>query len=445
MNRKNSNLPGTLIHIFVLLFTLLLINFMSPIFSLFITSWLVVIIFILAISYNHFILKMHLLSFPQVYLAVTFIFTSGTLLLYALGMDTAFDKFKWFDEFFLIKANELVFLSIVCFQLGLHFPIVSSKFSDNDFDYSFLRVVALTLFITSCFLLIFVYPSFLTIMLKSGYQNFVFFRQQNDVRIPITILHWLLPLTCIILACTCESSQQRKTAYVTGAITCTMFLLTGDRGGCFSFLLAFLVSVRLSGKVFSNFRIILLALSIIFIIPILFELRNLNDFQIDNPFEKALQETGSSLQVLLGTMMIIPETENYMYGEAYLSAVQKIIPNLGSWKASDEVTLSLWIKNYMNPERSGLGFLKIAEAYSQFGIIGVCVVFLLFGIWMSSWFIKLEQGKKNTYDFAWKSFSFYIVLIWIRNHAVVSVRPIIWTFLLLLVIKFFAKLIWKQK
>ena len=448
MNRQNF-LPLLTLSFFTLSLFTMVVYFYSPVFlSLKIATLCILLVFTASVVYNFFILRIPLLSHPQVYLAVTFLFTSGCLFIFLFGSEVAFDKFKWFSEEFLIKSVEIVIIAILSFQFGLHLSLYKTNKSKDTHQEKSIHAtpvfsIAFMLILLSFFVFVLIYPSFLFRTFQYGYMDYVFYQQENDVRIPTTLLNWLLPLCSMMLALSARTALQRKTAYFVGFTLCFIFLFTGDRGGCFSFLLSFLLAMRIK---LNSLQVVALALSILFVIPLLFEFRQLNEVQVLNPMEKALQETGSSLQVLMGTVMLVPESEEFMYGESYVSAIETVIPNLGAWKRSDEVTtLSKWIQLHMNPSGSGLGYLQIAEAYAQFGIAGVYFVFILFGIVIGNWHIAMSDAHSHMYLSIWRSYSFYILLIWIRNHAMVSVRPIIWSYLLLMFIKLFIDLFWKRK
>ena len=445
MNRSDIVILN-LVSFFATFFFLCFVYLFSPMFSLTITSTGVVLVFFAAIFYNHYVLKMHLLSFPQVYLAVTFLFTGSGLLLYLLGSDIAFHKFKWFDGMYLIKAAELVILTVLSFQFGVHLSLFSKPRSKKDIskDSVPLRFVAAVSALVAIGIFVFVYPSFFVQMFQVGYADFVLYQAQNDVRVPTTLLYFLFPLLAIIFACTWRNDNEKILAYFAAAVVCTLFLLVGSRFGCFSFLLTFLITMRTRGSRISNVQIVLLALMILFIIPIIFQMRNLSEVQMDGLFEKALQETGSSLQVLMGTMMIIPETEDYMYGEAYIYSIKEIIPNIGNWQSTEEKVLSRWIHAYMNPQGSGLGFLQIAEAYSQFGVIGVWIFFIIFGILLGNWYIRLEYQSVESYMYIWYGYGFYAILNWVRNHSGLSIRPIVWSYIFLLAVRIIVNSYWKH-
>ncbi|BBM84175.1 O-antigen polysaccharide polymerase Wzy [Candidatus Uabimicrobium amorphum] len=447
MNRQNF-LPLLTISFFMPLLFTMMVYFYSPMFSsLEVATVCVILVFAISVAYNYSLLKIPLLSYPQVYLAVTFLFTSGCLFIFLCGSEQAFDKFKWFSEEFLIKSIEAVIIAILSFQFGLHLSFCRAKkekrLTEQQRDHANpIFFIASSLVLFSFFILFFVYPSFLFRTFQHGYMDYVIYQQENDVRIPTTLLHWLVPLSSTMMALSFRTSFQKKIAYLVGLTLCIIFLLTGDRGGCFSFLLSFLIAMRIN---LNSLQVITLALAILFVIPLLFEFRGLNEIQTTRPIEKALQETGSSLQVLMGTMMIIPGSESHTGGKSYIMAIESIVPNLGAWKLRDEETMSKWIHSHMNPLGSGLGYLKIAEAYAQFGLWGVYFVFVLFGMLIGNWYIDALHQRDYIYSSVWKCYGFYIMLIWIRNHAVVSIRPIVWSYLLLLIIKVCVDLFWKRR
>lgn len=104
----------------------------------------------------------------------------------------------------------------------------------------------------------------------------------------------------------------------------------------------------------------------------------LNDEEKGNPVLFTLSEMGGSLQPLMNTMHIIPDQQNFRYGQSYLYATTTIIPNVGIWKihpATKYSNLGKWLKEYLNLPY-GPGFSIVAEAYYNFGYFGFIIMFI---------------------------------------------------------------------
>ncbi len=98
-----------------------------------------------------------------------------------------------------------------------------------------------------------------------------------------------------------------------------------------------------------------------------------------NPVLFTLSEMGASVQPLMRTMNIIPENQNFRYGESYLYALTTIVPNVGIWDihpATKHSNLGKWLQEYYNLP-FGPGFSIVAEAYYNFGYYGFLMMFIL--------------------------------------------------------------------
>ncbi len=106
---------------------------------------------------------------------------------------------------------------------------------------------------------------------------------------------------------------------------------------------------------------------------------NLYDEKKGNPVLFTLSEMGASIQPLMRTMYIIPNSQDFRYGESYMYAVSTIIPNIGIWKihpATKHSNLGNWLKDYYNLP-FGPGYSIVAEAYYNFGYYGFIMMFFL--------------------------------------------------------------------
>jgi oligosaccharide repeat unit polymerase len=407
------------------------------------------LLFLFSFFFNKKFLKLDILSLPQIYLLITFLYTSGLLTLYAFGLEELRFTVRWYDEKYAEIAIKMIIMAVLSLEAGIcmsffyKYNNVNNKTIDIKDNYSdtlfklgiFLFIVAISVLILST-----ITGSGYSSILKYGYKDFKLTLKGSDVRFFLTALSWLLPVSVIIMASGVRSKNQYKYLYLFSVLTMTAFFLAGDRGGAFSFLIALVFTLTLIGKKFSYTKILIGAILVLLLVPIIKELRQQPISQTlssgielnfeESPFFKAFSETGSSFQTFLGTVTIIPEIENYRFGVDYIEAFSKLVPNVGSWKppTSESVGLTSWITSHMNPgEYGGLGFLQIAEFYVQFGVFGIVAGFLIIGYFLTKWQKKCEAGLSDRRWVAINGCILCFLIIWIRNDIFNFIRPAAWS------------------
>lgn len=408
--------------------------------------------------FNIYFLKLNILSLPQIYLVVTFMYTSGLLTLHAFGLADLIFLVRWYNDYYASIAIKTIMMAVFTFEAGLcvatfyaHKGAVDEK-AGLEYEYSetlFKLGMVCFVFAILVIALTTVTGSGFSTMFKYGYKDFKLGIKNTDVRFFLTALSWLLPASLIIMAAGIKSTRQTIICYIFSAIAMGLFFIAGDRGGAFSFLLALVFTLRLIGKKFSYAKIFAGAVLVLLLVPVVKDLRHQPISQIvsqgielrleESPFYRAFAETGSSFQTLLGTVMIVPEIENYRYGTTYLFSLSKLVPNLGKWKPYYRESLTSWITSYMNPgEYGGLGFLQIAEFYVQFGILGIAAGFFVTAFFLTKWHQRCETGLSDRRWVAINGCLLCFLLVWIRNDIYNFIRPAVWSVALILVWSYFA-------
>ncbi len=411
------------------------------------------LLFFLSFLFNKHYLKLQILSLPQIYLLITFIYTSGLLTLHAFGLEELRFTVRWYDEYYAELAIKMIIMAVLSLEAGICMAFfckyrnqslnkvnIKDNYSETLFSLGiFLFIVAISILILST-----ITGSGYYSIIKYGYKDFKLTLKGSDVRFFLTALSWLLPVSVIIMASGVKTKRQYKLLYVLAALTMTAFFLAGDRGGAFSFLIALAFALSLIGKKFGYAKIIIGAILILLLVPIIKDLRQKpiseivsSGFELsleESPFFKAFSETGGSFQTLVGTVSIIPEIESYRYGSDYVKALSKLVPNLGAWKpAPESVGLTSWITSYMNPgEYGGLGFLQIAEFYVQFGVFGIVAGFFVIGYFLTKWQKKCETGLSDRRWVAINGCLLCFLIIWIRNDIYNFIRPAAWSMFIIL-------------
>lgn len=134
----------------------------------------------------------------------------------------------------------------------------------------------------------------------------------------------------------------------------------------------------------------------------------------DNMIISLMGELGNTMSTLIETMKLVPSQYAHLHGSSYLYALTWILPGF--------LTGDIWMKASMNNwidtvryTGSGWGFSTTAEAYFNFGYMGV-LVFLVVGFVVAKLFKKLDRNfyQRNPVEFALSFILFNRLLIFSR-------------------------------
>ena len=160
---------------------------------------------------------------------------------------------------------------------------------------------------------------------------------------------------------------------------------------------------------------------------------NLQDafLSIDNPGIATLDEMGGSMATVAHTVELVPSARPYDCGIDYLYAASTLFPNL-FWNLHPAVArglLSSWLVWEVDPFFAEAGgsydFSCIAEAYLNFGSIGVPAVMLVLGLLYSK-FVLWAQRSRDPLKLAMVATYGVFVLKYARTEASWIVRPLVW-------------------
>jgi len=146
------------------------------------------------------------------------------------------------------------------------------------------------------------------------------------------------------------------------------------------------IALARAGKTLTPGRAIAAAATVLLLIPIVRDvresgLRGLASAVVSVPGLNALTEMGGSLHPVEKVVRWHAEGEPYAQGASYLAPFERgaarVLPGLRAAKADDDLRLM----NVLVLDRIGpIGFSPVAEAYRNFGPIGVVVVMALLGL-----------------------------------------------------------------
>jgi len=218
------------------------------------------------------------------------------------------------------------------------------------------------------------------------------------------------PSALVLLVIGARKRSQRLFAFATASLGILFLMFLGYRSqALFPMLVGAVVWVKIGRRI----PITLLVTGIFavtLVIPAVSYFRQLGSYDqltttdIAKSFEatKAADtfiEIGGSGGIVAYVAKWVPEEEPYRYGKSYLHALSRSIPNFGLQTREDDravfkasgysVDTAVWISpadwyifrvnRWMFDTGGGGGFSAVAEAYLNFGIVGIAVIFALYG------------------------------------------------------------------
>lgn len=139
-----------------------------------------------------------------------------------------------------------------------------------------------------------------------------------------------------------------------------------------------------------------------------FETSSLTDFLVDQGVKK-LSQRNWEFNSLLPILAYVPEQVNYLYGETFAGLVVSPVPR-SIWPGKPYVSLGRRAGAiFFNLDLVSIPAGPLGEAYWNFGVFGVAVIFLLFGIF-HSYLAQLFVYFYNV-PFTWVIYALVIYLL----------------------------------
>ena len=189
----------------------------------------------------------------------------------------------------------------------------------------------------------------------------------------------------IVLSVTGARGWLRTSAIVGFGLLALVALPLGLRGEILFPSVAMLVAAARCGRVLSPARTCAVVAALLVVIPAVREIRNtglqgLPDMVLELRFFDAFAEMGGSLHPVEKVVRWHAEGEPFEMGASYWAPIERaaarLLPGLRSTAAEDDMR----IMNVLVLERIGaIGFSPVAEAYRNFGALGVVLVMGLLG------------------------------------------------------------------
>lgn len=433
------------------------------------TSGLITVLFsLVCIGLVWLLLDLPVLSFPMIYLGITFFYTTSSLILYQLEGFYAFRYWSFINIHVTMEAMPIVMLAFSAFLIGA--LVFSAKKRTNcpkpiemnlQHPDDVLRQIGIILYFTSILLITFLgaKSGVLDLIVNGGYRAFSDAKRVNQISsLIISSLNWFLPWSLLILTATSRNHFQFLVTVVLAIPALGIMLITGDRSTLIPIIIL-MASARYILDGHASWRqttlVVVMAMTLM-VGVLLFRKTPLRDWSTqmvfstitdqlnrnsysDLPFaETMLGDMSSSYQTLVGTLLLVPDHFPYRYGIDYLKSLVFSVPFANSMFSSMEVDLqtdlpSEWVKfnSVSNPGTSGWGYLQIAEAYLQFGVFGVIAVFTGMGFFLPKLWWRLQNDHYHNSQFL--AFALIVMsafITWIRNYSGPVPRAILWGWVL---------------
>lgn len=414
-----------------------------------------------------------LLSFPSLFLGVTFLFTCSPLILYGIEGEAAFRAWEYVDLPSVLRAIPIVMLAFAAFALGaLLLPLRPSRavapatVPAGDADGAeptprerALRAVGIGVYALAAALVaissVLNGTGPLSYALEGGYSAYHGAKRAGQISqlVGVSVAH-LLPWALLILVATSRSRRQRLVAVGLAVPFILLMLSVGDRGGPIATMAILASGLSLVGARVGLWRSLAVLLLIAFLIPTILNLRQLpisewsgtaiaeaasNQVEATNTYGSGpatgfLVAMSSPYQTLMATVDVVPAIEGYHMGGDYLSALvvavpfrSRLLPFVGA--EVNRVPPSQWVLNYLHPgRRAGPGYLQVAEAYLEFGAIGVLGLYVFMGWALTRLWGAMVKRSGDALALAFALIAMMETLLWVRNSASLFVRAVAWGF-----------------
>lgn len=409
------------------------------------------------------------LSFPSLFLVATFLFTCSPLILYQFQGSTAFRDWEWIDVDSTLVAMPLIALAFSSFLLGSMIMRTAIPKTDDpttnervgpDPDLRLFRRIGFALYVASVLLIaaFSLTGGALTFAFEGGYHAFHGAKRAGEIsQLAGVSLSRMLPWSLLILTATTDDRRSRIVVVLMSIPALAIMLAIGDRSGPIAAMVIIASGMLLRGSRISWGRSLAVATLVAFLFPAILNLREIpisqwsgdalemaatNQVEDTNTFEEDflggfLITTSGSYQTLMATVKVVPQEEEYHYGSDYMSSLVVALPfrsMILPWLNVEinRIPPSQWVLSYLHPGRTaGPGYLQLAEAYLQFGAVGIVGLFVILGWGLTRLWQFVASKPLDVRAVAFSLIVMSETLIWVRNSSELAVRALVWGWLLI--------------
>jgi O-antigen polysaccharide polymerase Wzy-like protein len=415
--------------------------------------------------------RLPILSFPSLFLAVTFLFTCSPLLLFLMQGIPSFSTWETVDLTGIARAMPVVMLAFSAFLFGALLlpgqadepsgpPDVSTWPAPTPRERA-LRAVGFGLYGATA--LVIVASSVLqgtgplSYAVGGGYSAYHGAKRSGAMSqfVGVSVAH-LMPWALLILVATSRDHRSRRLAVLLALPFVAVMLAVGDRGGPIATIAIVGSGLYLVGGRINFWKSAAIVAMIAFLIPTILNLRQLpisqwsggaiasaasNQVQATHtygsgPIQGFLVSMSSVYQTLMATVDQVPDHEPYHLGSDYLASMVVAVPFRSVLfptlfgTSVNRLAPSDWVLNLLHPGRNaGLGYLQVAEAYLEFGAVGVLILYLLLGWVLTSLWRSMRARASDALGLAFSLIVVMETMLWIRNSSSLFVRAVAWGFI----------------
>ncbi|HEV8001552.1 MAG TPA: O-antigen polysaccharide polymerase Wzy [Planctomycetaceae bacterium] len=392
----------------------------------------------------------------SLFLIAATLFNAGQALLEVFGLNPEGLLGRQFSSTILAQTLFLVLLGLAAMHLGALIAAVrspkrltnwdSASVADEESTRTSLRAVGWVLLLVSLPFTAIMIKEEIAIVSSAGY--FALYQQQAATGLnagPIVLSTCLIPGAIFLLAGASRSRSQRWMAVaIIAGYAATQFYLGVRHEAAILAVEAAWVWHRLVRPIRPALLIGAAAVMVAVIFPLVGAIRNTSgkdrstvDFlaqnyaTIDNPLVASVSEMGGSMETVAHTLTLVPATRDYEMGVGYAYAISTLFPNL-FWKIHPAIVHELpstWLTWQVDPytaaQGGGFGFSFIAEAYLNFGYLGVPILLFAGGYALARLVRWADQGvRPDRIAFVATAACFAIFLV--RAELAVVLRGVVW-------------------
>ncbi len=152
---------------------------------------------------------------------------------------------------------------------------------------------------------------------------------------------------------------------------------------------------------------------------------------LENPAVAAVHEMGGSMNTVAHTLELVPSSHDFEWGAGYGYAWLTLFPNL-FWDVHPSIARKIpsswliWeVDPYTAEQGGGLGYSFLAEAYLNFGWLGLVPVMIVFG-YLGGKAVRWGDQHGHAERAALLAAAFSFLVFFVRAELAVVLRGVIW-------------------
>lgn len=381
------------------------------------------------------------------------LFSYGQILLYVFGIQhSRYDLINIYTSSEILSYCIYFIISTVFFLLGafsairkdVYYIKINYQHKERNIEIDLLfrksvKIVAWILFLIVMPLYVYSLADNVLKAIKFGYRAIYI----SKVTTPITniieeLKGWFVPSVLFLLVIYKNNSRKRNIFLLIIFGIIIGGLIIGRRGEAMSLVLSVVFLWDSEIRSFSNKNKVFTTIFLLFLIvmlPIIATYRGMDNKTISglinaistlkskNPLVDIIAELGFSMQPWLMVKELIPSIFDFKLGQSYVASLMAIIPSIlfGGYSFTKYANLAHWLMETLKMDY-GPGFSMHAEAYYNFGWLGIPFMFVIGYFYyklLSNNFIK---GSMIKYKNVLSAIALYLFIMNIRSSMYLTIR-----------------------